>query len=77
MSERNQPLLQPNELCIKSFLPGMWMMELSVGLRRKIRTGPREDKLQLPTATDFLNVHGIRGAQPGIPDVAVIYLDFP
>lgn len=42
--ERNEPFLQPNELGVNSFLWSMWVMELSMGLRRKIGAGPREDK---------------------------------
>lgn len=56
MRERNKPFLQPNELCINSFLWSVWMMELPMGLWRKIRAGLWEDKLQPATITVFLNV---------------------
>lgn len=55
MREGCKPFLQSNELCINSFLWSMWMMELSMGLWRKIGSGPWEDKLQPATIMVFLN----------------------
>ena len=56
VGRRNKPFLPSNERWVNSFLWSVWMTELAMGPRRRIRAGPREDKLQPATGTVFLSV---------------------